>query len=68
MKVFNIFLEEFYDNKVALGTYTTKNENDENIIVEVTEENLKISTCQSNGWIKVKCYCKDHIIEEYYEQ
>lgn len=68
MKKFRNVLNEFYDNKLEEGIFTSENEDGENMIVEITNEYLKTSTAQSNGWLRVKYYYKDHTIEETYEK
>ena len=61
-------LNEFYDGKTELGLYTSTNENNEQIIVEITNEYLKTSVFQGNGWIRINIYHKDHTTEELYER
>lgn len=68
MKNFREFLNDFYDNKVEFGIFTTKNEKDEDIIVEATNDYLKTSTSQNNGWVRINIYYKDKTVEEYYEK
>lgn len=68
MRDFREFLNNFYENKAELGIFTTKNEKDENIIIEITNDYLKTSTSQSNGWIRVNVYHKDRTVEEYYDK
>ena len=47
---------------------TSSNENDEQMIVEITDEYLKASVFQENGWTRVNIYHKDHTNEELYER
>ena len=68
MRSFDEFLEEFYKGKSALGLFTTTNENNENMIIEITPEYLKTSVLQNNGWIRINIYHKDHTVEELYEK
>lgn len=68
MKDFRTFLNEYYDGKAELGIFTTKNENSENIILEITKDYLKTSTSQNNGWIRVNIYYQDRTVEEYYDK
>lgn len=65
---FRELLNEFYDGKTELGLYTSTNENNEQIIVEITNEYLKTSVFQGNGWIRINIYHKDHTTEELYER
>lgn len=65
---FRELLDEFYDNKLELGLYTSSNENNEQMIVEITDEYLKASVFQENGWTRVNIYHKDHTNEELYER
>lgn len=68
MKDFRGFLNEFYDGKVENGLFTTINEKDENVILEIAPNFLKASTCQNNGWTRVNIYHKDRTVEETYER
>jgi hypothetical protein len=65
---FRELLNEFYDGKTEVGLYTSTNENNEQIIVEITNEYLKTSVFQGNGWIRINIYHKDHTTEELYER
>lgn len=65
---FRELLNEFYDGKTELGLYTSTNENNEQVIVEITNEYLKTSVFQGNGWIRINIYHKDHTTEELYER
>ena len=68
MKDFREFLNEFYDGKLDNGLFTTINENNENVIIEITPEYLKASVNQNNGWIRINVYHKDRTVEEYYDK
>lgn len=68
MKEFRDLLNSFYENNVELGIFTSKNENDEDIIIEITNDYLKTSTMQQNGYIRVNIYYKDRTTEEIYEK
>lgn len=68
MRDFNELLNSFYDDKAELGLFTTKNEKDEDVIIEITNETLKTSTSQTNGWLRINIYHKDRTVEEYYEK
>lgn len=68
MRSFEEFKNEFYNGTAPKGMFTSVNENNENIILEITDEYLKISTIQNNGWTKVNVYHKDHTVEEYYDK
>lgn len=67
MNNFENFKNDFYSGVAKKGVFTSVNDNNENIILEVTDEYLKISTLQNNGWVRVNLYYKDHTSEEYYE-
>ena len=68
MKDFRTFLNEYYDGKAELGIFTTKNENGEVVIIEITNNYLKTSTSQNNGWLRINIYHKDKTVEEIYEK
>lgn len=68
MRDFKEFLEEFYNGKIDNGLYNTTNENNEQMIVTVTNDLLQTSVCQNNGWIRKNIYYKDHTTEELYEK
>ena len=67
-KEFEEFKNEFYNGTAPKDMFTSVNENNENIILEITDEYLKTSTPQNNGWIRVNVYHKDHTVEEYYDK
>ena len=68
MRDFREFLNDFYNDKADLGLFTTKNEKDEDVIIEITNNYLKTSTIQNNGWMRINIYHKDKTVEEYYEK
>lgn len=68
MEDFRIFLDEYYSGKLEPGIFTSKNEKDENVIIEITKDYLKTSTSQSNGWLRINIYHQDKTVEEYYEK
>ena len=68
MRDFRDLLNDFYNNMVEPNIYTTKNENNEDIIIEITNDYLKTSTSQSNGWLRINIYHKDRTVEEYYDK
>lgn len=43
-----------------------QNADGESVIIEKGKDFYKISTCQSNGWIRIVTYHKDGIVEEEY--
>lgn len=47
--------------------FTSINEKGENLIINISEEFLKISTIQDNGWKRVNIFYKDKTMEEYFE-
>ena len=65
---FSDLLDDFYNGKAELGLFTTKNVVGEDIIIEITNDYIKTSTCQKNGWIRVLIYHKDRTLEEIYEK
>lgn len=65
---FRELLDEFYNGDIEIGLYTSTNEKDEQVIIEITNEYLKASICQNNGWFRTNIYHKDHIVEELYER
>ena len=68
MRDFREFLNDFYNDKADLGLFTTKNEKDEDVIIEITNNYLKTSTIQNNGCMRINIYHKDKTVEEYYEK
>ena len=68
MEEFRDLLNNFYENNVELGIFTSKNEKDEDVIIEITNDYLKTLTIQQNGWIRVNIYYKDRTTEEIYEK
>ena len=68
MKSFEELKSDFYNNSISTGLFASINENDEAVIVEVTNEYLKTSTMQNNGWIRINIYHKDHTVEEFVEK
>ena len=68
MRDFREFLNDFYNDKADLGLFTTKNEKDEDVTIEITNNYLKTSTIQNNGWMRINIYHKDKTVEEYYEK
>lgn len=68
MKSFEEFKNELYNSTAPKGMFSSVNENNENIILEITDEYLKTSTLQNNDWIRVNVYYKDHTVEEYYDK
>ena len=67
-RAFKDLLDEFYNGKTENGLYTSSNEYNEQMIVTITDEFLKTSVFQGNGWIRTNIYHKDHTIEELYER
>lgn len=68
MKNFNELLNEFYDEKLNDGLFTTTNEKGENMLLEIMPQYLKSSTFQQNGWTRINIYYKDYTMEELYEK
>lgn len=68
MKDFRKLLEDFYNDKSEPGIFTTTNENEETVILEITPKFLKTSTYQNNNWIRINIYHKDRTVEEIYEK
>lgn len=62
-------IEKFYNNMLEIGTFTTTDDENNNVIVEVEKDKLTIKTCQKNGWIRINVYHNDleKTKEEYYE-
>lgn len=61
-------INDWKNEKIELGLYTTKDENNTNVIIEITNDYIKISTPQNNGWTRVNYYYKDNTAEETYER
>ena len=45
-----------------------ENEDGEMVMTEVTSEFVKMSTYQSNGWIRINYFYPDGIVEEMYDR
>lgn len=67
MKTLEDLKQDFYEGKLASGVFTSINEKGENLIINISEEFLKISTIQDNGWKRVNIFYKDKTMEEYFE-
>lgn len=67
MKTLKDLKQDFYEGKLASGMFTSINEKGENLIINISEEFLKISTIQDNGWKRVNIFYKDKTTEEYFE-
>lgn len=68
MKDIKTLLKEWKAGKCEYGLFTTTDENNNDVIVEITNQYLKTSTAQSNGWSRVNYYYKDGTTEETYER
>lgn len=68
MKDFKTMLQEWREGKYETGVYTTTNENNDNIIVEIAKDYFKTTTMQSNNWARVNYYYLDGTVEETYER
>jgi len=45
-----------------------KNENGENVIVEICKDHIQTRTHQKNDWVRVNIYYDDGNVEELYER
>lgn len=61
-------VQKLRDNEIELGFYTSKNEDGEDLIVEIKEDYVRIDTIQNNGWIRINCYYLDGIKTETYKK
>ncbi len=60
-------LQQWKDNELEFGLYTSQDEEDRLVIIEVTNQYLKITTPQKNHWSRINYYYKDGTVEEIYE-
>ena len=68
MRNIKTLINDWKNNKIESGLYSSVDENNDNIIIEVTNDYLKISTLQRNNWTRVNYYYKDGTTEELYER
>ena len=66
MRPLTELINDFKNDKLEKGLFTSTNEYGDNIIVEVFDDRLKISTSQSNGWTRINEYYKDGTTTESY--
>lgn len=52
-------LKKIKNKEIELGSYTSVNEDGEDVIVSIKEKYLRTDTIQSNGWIRINCYYLD---------
>lgn len=45
-----------------------KNEHDENVVLVRVGDRIKVTTSQSNGWLRINIYHKDGTVEELYDK
>lgn len=57
------FKKDELDRDIYVGT-----DGDKNIILVKVAEELTITTCQSNGWLRKNIYYKDGTVEEMYDR
>lgn len=68
MKDIKTMLQEWHNGKYKIGIYTTTDESNNNVIVEIANDYLKTTTMQNNGWARVQYYYLDGTVEETYER
>ena len=68
----NDYVVDFMSGNLEVGIYTTKNYDNENVIVQVIrgieEEHLQVITCQNNGWLRINCYYLDGTTTETFKK
>lgn len=52
-------VEKTKKNEIELGFYTSKNEDGEDLIVEISKDYVRVDTIQKNGWIRINYYYLD---------
>ena len=52
-------VQRLRENKIEFGMYTSKNEDGEDLIVEISKEYVRVDTIQKNGWIRINYYYLD---------
>lgn len=65
--------EKFLKGTLQEGLFTSTNESNDNVVVGIDKDGFRISTHQSNGWVRTNEYTydkeyKEWIIEESYEK
>ena len=66
MKSFQEIIDNFKNNELEIGIYTSKNQDGQNLLVEVMGDCLKITTMQDNGWARINEYYRDGTTTESY--
>lgn len=62
-----VLIEEFKAGTLELGLFAGTNDKKNIVIVKVTDNELIITTCQDNGWLRKNIYYRDGTTEEIYE-
>lgn len=63
--------QRFIDGSLERGIFTSRSDNNEELIVEVGDDGFKITTSQSNGWLRINIYTYNGnywTYEELYER
>lgn len=64
MKTIKEYIKECNEGKLSSSLYTTTNEDDQKVIVELQKgSGAKVSTLQSNGWYEVVYYDENGDVE-----
>ncbi len=65
-----VLIKKIKKGKIKKDIYTTKNDKQENVIVDCNDENhIVISTLQENGWIRINEYDGEgNMIAETYDK
>ena len=61
-------LKDWKDGNLKEDRYATTDEDKNNVIIEVTDDYLKLITCQKNGWLRINHYYSDGTVDETYEK
>lgn len=71
MKKLNItdILKDFKKGKLEIGSVSfSVNDKNENVIILVGNDYVKVTTLQKNGWARINTYCSDNTTTETYEK
>ena len=60
--------EKFLKGELQEGLFTSNNENKEDLIVGISKDGFRISTHQSNGWIRINEYTYDKENNDWIEE
>ena len=60
--------EKFLKGTLKEGLFTSTNENNDNVVIGIDKDGFRISTHQSNGWVRTNEYTYDKDNKEWIEE